>query len=176
MQKTRLPLACVLLALMALLIPSPAARGAESGVAVPTPAPVEFQKETLPNGLRVIYAPLHQAPVVHLRVIYHVGSRDERADRQGFAHMFEHMMFRGSAHVAPQEHMKLIGVVGGNSNAFTSYDQTAYVNTIPASNLEMALYLEADRMSSFKVNDDIFKIERGVVSEEWRMRYANTPY
>src|SRR5204863_668372 len=114
---------------------------------------VDFTEETLPNGLHVIYAPLHNAPVVHVSVIYHVGSRDERADRQGFAHMFEHMMFRGSAHVAPQEHMKLIGVVGGNSNAFTSYDQTAYVNTIPASNLEMALYLEADRMSSFKVND-----------------------
>jgi zinc protease len=86
------------------------------------------------------------------------------------------MMFRGSAHVAPQEHMKLIGIVGGNSNAFTAYDQTAYVNTIPANQLQMALYLEADRMSSFKVSDEIFKIERGVVSEEWRMRYANQPY
>src|SRR5262245_15868200 len=91
--------------------------------------PVQFEKETLGNGLRVIYAPLHQAPVVHVRVLYHVGSRDEQADRQGFAHMFEHMMFRGSAHVLPEQHMKMIGVVGGNSNAFTSFDQTTYVNT-----------------------------------------------
>src|SRR5262245_26796138 len=93
--------------------------------AAPAPAattiePIPFEKETLENGLKVIYAPLHQAPAVHVRVLYHVGSRDERADRQGFAHMFEHMMFRGSAHVAPQQHMKMIGVAGGNSNAFTS--------------------------------------------------------
>src|SRR3954467_9829531 len=106
---------------------------------------IEFTEETLDNGLHVIYAPLHQAPVVHVRVLYHVGSRDERPDRQGFAHMFEHMMFRGSAHVAPEEHMKLIGMVGGISNAFTSFDQTVYVNTIPANSTEMALYLEADR-------------------------------
>ena len=137
---------------------------------------IPFTREVLDNGLTVLYIPLHTAPVVHLRVIYHVGSRDERADRQGFAHMFEHMMFRGSAHVAAQEHMKLIGIVGGISNAFTAYDQTAYVDTIPANQLQMALYLEADRMSSFKVSDDIFKVERIVVSEEWRMRYANQPY
>src|SRR3954468_6794194 len=104
--------------------------------AVDAPAPIEYLEETLPNGLRVIYAPLHQAPVVHVRVLYHVGSRDERPDRQGFAHMFEHMMFRGSAHVPPEQHMKMIGVVGGNSNAFTSYDQTTYVNTIPANSVE----------------------------------------
>ncbi len=138
-------------------------------------ASIAFTEETLPNGLRVIYAPLHQAPVVHVRVLYHVGSRDERPDRQGFAHMFEHMMFRGSAHVPPQEHMKLIGMVGGYSNAFTSFDQTVYVNTIPSNYLEMALYLEADRMASFKVTEEIYKIERNVVAEEWRMK-QNRPY
>ena len=74
---------------------------------------IPFTREVLDNGLTVLYIPLHTAPVVHLRVIYHVGSRDERPDRQGFAHMFEHMMFRGSAHVPPQEHMKLIGIVDG---------------------------------------------------------------
>src|SRR6478752_6208595 len=137
---------------------------------------IEFTEQTLPNGLRVIYAPLHNAPVVSVHVLYHVGSRDERPDRQGFAHMFEHMMFRGSAHVPPEEHMKLIGVVGGDSNAFTSFDQTTYVNTLPSNNVEMALYLEADRMASFKVSDNIFQTERKVVSEEWRMRYANQPY
>ncbi len=136
---------------------------------------IPFTQETLSNGLRVIYSPLHQAPVVHVRVLYHVGSRDERPDRQGFAHMFEHMMFRGSAHVAPQEHMKRIDGVGGISNAFTSFDETVYVNTVPAEDLEMALYLEADRMSSFKVSEEIYKTERRVVSEEWRIK-QNKPY
>src|SRR5213083_2859435 len=150
-------------------------RSGAADVSIPAPAPVEYVQETLDNGLRVIYAPLHQAPVVHVRVLYHVGSRDERPDRQGFAHMFEHMMFRGSAHVAPQEHMKLIGTVGGISNAFTSFDQTTYVNTIPSNHLEMALYLEADRMASFKVNENIYKTERKVVAEEWRIR-QNRPY
>ncbi|HEY0007677.1 MAG TPA: pitrilysin family protein, partial [Tepidisphaeraceae bacterium] len=114
-------------------------------------------------------------PVVHVRVLYHVGSRDEREDRQGFAHLFEHMMFRGSAHVAPEQHMKLIGTLGGDSNAFTSFDQTTYTNTLPSTGLEMALYLEADRLASFKVDDKIFQTERNVVAEEWRMRYANQP-
>ena len=139
-------------------------------------APVQFEKETLDNGLTVIYAPLKTAPVVHVRVLYHVGSRDEKPDRQGFAHMFEHMMFRGSKHVPNEVHMKLINGCGGDSNAFTSFDQTTYVNTIPANQLEMALYLEADRMAGFKVTDQHFKIERGVVAEEWRLRYANQPY
>jgi zinc protease len=142
----------------------------------PLPQPIPYTTETLPNGLEVIYAPLHNAPVVQVRVLYHVGSRDERPDRQGFAHMFEHMMFRGSAHVAPEEHMKLIGEVGGISNAFTSYDETVYHDTIPSPHTQMALYLEADRMASFKVSDDIFKTERKVVSEEWRLRNANPPY
>ena len=166
---TRLPIT-----LLMLLACAPLVR-AESAVSIPKPKPVEFVQETLDNGLRVIYAPLRQAPVVHVRVLYHVGSRDERPNRQGFAHMFEHMMFRGSAHVKPEEHMKLIGVVGGNSNAFTSFDQTVYVNTIPSNQTEMALYLEADRMASFKVNEDIYKTERKVVGEEWRIR-QNRPY
>lgn len=146
----------------------------QAGVAQTVPL-IQFEQETLANGLRVIYAPMKNAPVVHVRVLYHVGSRDETPDRQGFAHMFEHMMFRGSAHVPPEQHMKLIGIVGGDSNAFTSFDQTTYTNTLPAGNTEMALYLEADRMASFKVNDEIFQTERKVVAEEWRMRYANQP-
>src|SRR5687767_5578906 len=139
------------------------------------PSKIEFAEETLDNGLHVIYAPLRQAPVVHVRVLYHVGSRDEREDRQGFAHLFEHMMFRGSAHVAPEEHMKRIGSVGGMSNAFTSFDETVYVNTVPNQYVDMALWLEADRMASFKVSDEIFQTERKVVAEEWRMS-RNQPY
>jgi zinc protease len=138
-------------------------------------APIEFQTETLEDGLRVVYAPLRQAPVVHVRVLYHVGSKDEKPDRQGFAHMFEHMMFRGSAHVKPEEHMRRINGVGGISNAFTSFDQTTYVDTVPREATEMALWLEADRMSSFKVTDQIYQIERRVVAQEWAMR-MNQPY
>jgi predicted Zn-dependent peptidase len=146
----------------------PAARPAEV-------APIEFQTETLDNGLRVAYVPLRQAPVVHVRVFYHVGSKDERPDRQGFAHMFEHMMFRGSAHVKPEEHMKRINGVGGISNPFTTFDQTTYLNTVPKEATEMALWLEADRMASFKVTDEIYQIERKVVAQEWAMR-MNQPY
>ena len=138
--------------------------------------PIPFELQTLDNGLRVIYAPMTNAPVVHVRVLYHVGSKDENANRQGFAHMFEHMMFRGSAHVPSERHMKLIQGVGGVSNAFTSFDQTTYVNTVPTTALQMALWLEADRMASFKVSDEVFKTERNVVKEEWRLRVANQPY
>ncbi|HEX8523149.1 MAG TPA: insulinase family protein, partial [Tepidisphaeraceae bacterium] len=151
------------------------ARAEEKAPATSDSSKIEFQEETLANGLRVIYAPLHQAPVVHVRVFYHVGSKDERPDRQGFAHMFEHMMFRGSAHVAPEEHMKRIGVVGGHCNAFTSFDKTVYINTLPSNYLEMALWLEADRMASFKVSEQIYKTERNVVAEEWRLK-QNRPY
>ncbi len=136
---------------------------------------IDFSTETLDNGLKVIYAPMPSSPVTQVRVLYHVGSRDERPDRQGFAHMFEHMMFRGSAHVKPEEHMKLIGLVGGYSNAFTSFDKTVYINTVPNNYTDMALWLEADRMSSFKVSPQIFHTERLVVAEEWRMR-QNQPY
>jgi zinc protease len=136
---------------------------------------IEFTRRTLPNGLRVIYAPLHNAPVVSVHVLYHVGSRDERPDRQGFAHMFEHMMFRGSAHVASEEHSRMITAVGGSSNAYTSFDETVYHETLPANQLELALWLEADRMASFKVSDEIFQTERNVVVEEWR-RGRNQPY
>jgi len=107
------------------------ARAGDAAGAPAAVAPVEFQTETLDNGLRVVYAPLRQAPVVHVRVLYHVGSKDEKPDRQGFAHMFEHMMFRGSANVKPEEHMKRINGVGGISNAFTAFDKTTYVNTVP---------------------------------------------
>src|SRR4051812_20533831 len=107
------------------------------------PEPVPFEEETLPNGLKVIYSPLRQAPVVHVRVIYHVGSRDERPDRQGFAHMFEHMMFRGSAHVGPQDHVRLINSAGGSCNGQTEHDVTSYFDTLPANQLELALWLAA---------------------------------
>ena len=126
-------------AVFVLLLGTRAARGADA---------IQFEQETLGNGLQVIYAPLKTAPVAHVRVLYHVGSKDERPDRQGFAHMFEHMMFRGSAHVAPEEHMKRIMAVGGTSNAYTSFDETVYWQSLPSSYVEMALWLDAMRSAS----------------------------
>ena len=163
------PLLTALLTLAISLACSPLSRAADDNLGI------SWDTETLPNGLKVIYAPMPSSPVTQVRVDYHVGSRDERADRNGFAHMFEHMMFRGSAHVAPQQHMKLVGSVGGYCNAFTSFDKTEYHDTLPASSANMALWLEADRMSSFKVSRQIFYTERLVVAEEWRMR-QNQPY
>ncbi len=177
---------------MLLIIPTPAARaqpqdrdeahvppaatepagGAEVGQ-VPD---IAYEIETLDNGLKVIYAPMSNAPVVHVRVLYHVGSKDETPDRQGFAHMFEHMMFRGSEHVPSERHMELINGVGGMSNAFTSFDQTTYVNTVPTNALQMALWLEADRMGGFRVDEEKFVTERNVVNEEYLQRVVNPPY
>jgi zinc protease len=173
MSKRLLPLALLLLVLP--LSCTIHQKGTVSAVSAGSAGGQTWTTETLSNGLTVIYAPMPSSPTTHVRVIYHVGSRDERPDRQGFAHMFEHMMFRGSAHVAPQEHMKLIGQVGGYSNASTSFDETVYVNTLPASYTEMALWLEADRMSSFKVSPQIYVTERQVVGQEFSRR-LNQPY
>jgi zinc protease len=161
-------MAALLLACAVASLASPLVRAAED-------VGIVWQTDTLSNGLKVVYAPLPSSPVAQIRVLYHVGSKDEQPERQGFAHMFEHMMFRGSEHVAPQEHMRLIGLVGGISNAFTSFDETVYHDTLPATSAEMALWLEADRMASFKVSQGIFRTERLVVAEEWRWR-QNKPY
>src|SRR5215212_7387789 len=102
LQRRFVPILLTLTLTLTLVAFGPPSSAQDVPKAAPAPAmpqPIEFEQETLPNGLKVIYAPLHQAPVVHLRVLYHVGSKDERPDRQGFAHMFEHMIFRGSAHV-----------------------------------------------------------------------------
>jgi zinc protease len=174
----RAPASC--LAVAAILVPSLADSpvsvvDASRTVGLHVPD-IKFITQTLNNGLRVVYAPLDNAPVVHVRVLYHVGSKDERPDRRGFAHLFEHMMFRGSEHVEAEQHMKLVNGVGGSSNAFTGFDQTAYVNTVPANALELALWLEADRMASFRVDDASFVTERSVVNEEYLQRVANPPY
>ncbi len=137
--------------------------------------PLPFVLNSSATGCAASMRRLNQAPVVHAGVLYHVGSKVDDPARQGFAHMFEHMMFRGSAHVPPEEQMKLVGTVGGVANAYTSFYQTVYTNTVPSSHLQMVLYLEADRMASFKVSPEIYEIERKVVVEEWR-RQQNQPY
>jgi zinc protease len=140
------------------------------------PPKLQYQTVTLPNGLRVILSEDHSTPIVHVSVWYHVGSKNERAGRTGFAHLFEHMMFKGSQNVEPDSHTSLIASVGGQSNAYTTEDETVFWQTFPAHYLPMVLWMEADRMATLRIDDAVFRREREVVKEERRMRVENQPY
>jgi len=131
---------------------------------------------SLPNGLRVVLSEDHSTPIVHLSVWYHVGSRDERPGRTGFAHLFEHMMFKGSKNVQPDSHTSMIAAIGGRSNAYTQEDETVFWETLPSHYLPLALWLEADRMATLRVDREAFEKEREVVKEERRLRVDNQPY
>src|SRR5216110_3160090 len=117
---------------------------------------IAFEQFTLPNGLRVIYSEDHSTPIVSVDVWYAVGSRNERSGRSGFAHLFEHMMFEGSAHVKKGEHFQLISRAGGSENGSTAEDRTNYYETLPSNRLNLALWLEADRMRSLAITDENF--------------------
>jgi zinc protease len=132
--------------------------------------------KTLPNGLQVVYLEDHSTPIVHAALWYHVGSKDEKAGRTGFAHLFEHLMFKGSKNVRPDQHPSMITAIGGQANAFTDEDATVYWQTVPANYLPLVLWLEADRMASLDVNQEKFATEREVVKEERRMRFENQPF
>jgi zinc protease len=140
------------------------------------PKPVDYLETVLPNGLTIITHEDHSAPVVNLQLWYHVGSKDERPGRTGFAHLFEHLMFKGSANVGPEEHDKIISSAGGQSNAYTTDDVTVYFQTFPANYLEKVIWLEADRMTSLNVSQENFSSEREVVKEERLTRIENPPY
>src|SRR5690349_21018813 len=140
------------------------------------PPKLQYEIATLPNGLRVILSEDHSTPIVHVSVWYHVGSKNERSGRTGFAHLFEHMMFKGSKNVEPESHTSIIASVGGRSNAYTTEDETVFWQTLPAQYLPLALWMEADRMATLRINDGDFKREREVVKEERRMRIENQPY
>ena len=140
------------------------------------PPKLQYQIATLPNGLRVILSEDHSTPIVHVSVWYHVGSKNERPGRTGFAHLFEHMMFKGSKNVEPDAHTSIISSVGGRSNAYTTEDETVFWQTLPAQYLPLAVWLEADRMATLRVDDEAFRREREVVKEERRMRIENQPY
>jgi zinc protease len=140
------------------------------------PPKLNYQMMTLPNGLRVILSEDHSTPIVHVSVWYHVGSKNERPGRTGFAHLFEHMMFKGSKNVEPETHTAIIAGVGGQSNAYTTEDTTVFWQTLPSRYLPLALWLEADRMATLRVDDVAFRREREVVKEERRMRIENQPY
>jgi zinc protease len=140
------------------------------------PPKLEYDTATLPNGLRIILSEDHSTPIVHVSVWYHVGSRDERPGRTGFAHLFEHMMFKGSKNVQPDSHTSIIASIGGRSNAYTQEDATVFWETLPSQYLPLALWMEADRMATLRVDRDAFEREREVVKEERRLRVDNQPY
>ncbi len=137
--------------------------------------PYHFREKVLANGLRVVTVERRSCPIVAVQVWYHVGSKDEAPDRQGFAHLFEHMMFRGTDRVDPHGHADRIRSVGGNVNACTSFDATYFRNELPAHQLELALWLEAERMAFLRIDEANFATERSVVEQELRER-INQPY
>lgn len=143
--------------------------------AVPPPR-LQYDLTTLPNGLTVVLSEDHSTPIVHVSMAYHVGSKNEKPGRTGFAHLFEHMMFKGSKNVGPEEHTSIIASVGGQSNAYTVDDETVFWQTLPAQYLPLAVWLEADRMATLRVDKNTFVNEREVVKEERRMRVDNQPY
>jgi zinc protease len=140
------------------------------------PPKLEFTTHKLANGLQVILLEEHEVPVINLQVWYHVGGKDEQPGRTGFAHLFEHLMFKGSAHVGTDEHSRIIEAIGGFDNASTYDDYTNYFETFPSNYLERVIWLEADRMGSLNVDEANFKSEREVVKEELRVRVENQPY
>jgi len=137
---------------------------------------IQFTDTKLKNGLRVIISEDHAAPVFSIVVNYNVGSRDERKGRTGFAHLFEHMMFKGSENVGQNEHPYLMFMNGGTMNGTTSKDRTMYYETLPANQLDLALFLEADRMRSLTITKDNLDNQRNAVQEERRLGVDNQPY
>jgi zinc protease len=135
----------------------------------------DYRQIKLDNGLDVITLEDFSCPIVSVQVWYHVGSKDEQPDRQGFAHMFEHMMFRGTDRFGPTDYSGFIRKVGGYCNGYTSFDKTVYLETLPAEQLDLALWLEAERMAFLKIDQENFDTERKVVEEE-RRRGLNQPY
>jgi zinc protease len=139
-------------------------------------APLEIEEYTLKNGLRVVLNQDNAIPVVAVAVYYDVGSRNEREDKTGFAHLFEHMMFQGSENVKKAEHFQFIMKAGGTMNGTTSSERTNYYQTVPANQLPLALWLESDRMRSLAVTQENLDNQREAVKEEKRLRYDNQPY
>ncbi|PZR19073.1 MAG: peptidase M16, partial [Azospira oryzae] len=135
---------------------------------------IPFSSFTLANGLRVF---VHEDPSVQIAVmniLYDVGSRDERADKTGFAHLFEHLMFGGSVNIPSYD--EPLQLVGGENNAFTNTDITNYYLTVPAANIETGFWLESDRMLSLSFDPKVLEVQRKVVIEEFKQRYLNQPY
>ena len=146
------------------------------GVSAAPVRKIQFTDTRLENGLRVIVSEDHAAPVFSIVVNYNVGSRDERKGRTGFAHLFEHMMFKGSSNVGQGEHPYLMFMYGGSMNGTTNKDRTMYYESLPANQLDLALFLEADRMRSLEITKENLENQRNAVQEERRLGVDNQPY
>jgi zinc protease len=169
-RRTTTAVAGAALAALALLV------AAAPLVAAVRPPKLQYDISTLPNGLTIVLEEDHSTPIVHLNLTYHVGSKNEKPGRTGFAHLFEHLMFKGSKNVEPEGHTSMIASIGGQSNAFTTEDETTFWETAPSQYLPMLLWLEADRMATLRINKETFTNERDVVKEERRLRVDNQPY
>jgi zinc protease len=169
-----LPLTVLLLNVCVLQSASGQRKGSSGNDAIKIP----FETYKLPNGLTVILSADHSTPTVAVDIWYHVGSKNEAPGRTGFAHLFEHVMFTGSAHVPYGLHDKLTEGVGGNNNGSTTNDRTNYYESVPANYLEAELWLEADRMGFLLDKLDIAKLnaQRDIVKNERRQSYDNQPY
>jgi zinc protease len=170
-------MASVLRVLVAVLVAGGViAVSTQPSAAASRPPKLQYQISTLPNGLTVVFSEDHSTPIIHLQLVYHVGSKNEKPGRTGFAHLFEHLMFKGSKNVQPEAHTSMLASVGGQSNAYTTEDETVFWETVPSQYLPLILWLEADRMASLRIDKDTFTNERDVVKEERRMRVDNQPY
>jgi zinc protease len=138
--------------------------------------PLNLIQHQLSNGLRVVIAPDSHLPLAASALYYDVGARNESPGRTGFAHLFEHLMFEGSAHVAKGSHFKLISDLGGQINANTTHERTAYFASLPANQLDVVLWMEADRMRSLIVDEASFEHQRSTVLEERKQRVDNVPF
>jgi zinc protease len=172
MQNTKIRRRFSVLAVAALLLVAAEPGATEAN----RPVKLAYTIATLDNGLKVVLHEDHSTPIVHAELWYHVGSKNEKPGRTGFAHLFEHLMFKGSKNVEPEGHVSWISSVGGQSNATTNEDATIYWETFPAQYLPLVLWLEADRMATLRIDESVFKNERQVVKEERRMRVDNQPY
>jgi predicted Zn-dependent peptidase len=137
---------------------------------------IEFVEYDLDNGLHVILHEDNSTPIVAVSVLYHVGSKNEDPNRTGFAHFFEHLLFEGSENIGRGEYFKIVQGNGGSLNANTSFDRTFYYEVLPSNQLELGLWLESERMLHAKIDEEGVETQRGVVKEEMRQRYDNTPY
>ena len=162
--------------LLASLAALAASIGSPRSTPAQEPARIAFETYTLGNGLTVILAPDRTSQVVAVDVWYNVGSRNETRGRTGFAHLFEHMMFQGSANVKKAEHFQLVERAGGEMNGSTAEDRTNYYEALPSNRLNLGLWLEADRMRSLAITDSNFANQREAVKEERRLRVDNQPY
>ncbi len=152
--------------------------GSPSSRRSPTEVRFEYEERVLDNGLRVLLHEDRGAPIVAGHLMYHVGSKDEQPGRTGFAHLFEHLLFQGSQHVGDDEHFKYIQNAGGTLNGSTWFDRTNYFETLPSSHLDLALWLESDRMGFFApgITQEKLDNQRAVVKNERRQAYENRPY